>query len=107
MLTPPRSPSNIEGNGHRLFRFSKESNTSVDSREQLKRLKHTRKEQDRRKKNKAETDRLRGRVPECGSQTSKAEVLARTNDYINKLERQLREAIEKIRAMEGHPHGAE
>jgi hypothetical protein len=107
MLTPPRSPSNIEENGHGLFRFSKESNALVGNREQLKRLKHTRKEQDRRKKNKAETDRLRGRVPECGSQTPKAEVLARANDYINELEQQLREAIEKIRAMEGHPPGAE
>ncbi|KAI9867259.1 MAG: hypothetical protein M1813_009537 [Trichoglossum hirsutum] len=107
LLTPPRSPSNAEGNGHGLFRFPKESNASVDGKERLKRLKHTRKEQDRRKKNKAETDRLRGRVPECSSQTSKAEVLARANDYINKLELQLREAIEKLRTMEGHPPGAE
>ncbi|KAH0566226.1 hypothetical protein GP486_000373 [Trichoglossum hirsutum] len=107
LMTPPRSPSNVKENGHGLFRLSKESNASIDGKERLKRLKHTRKEQDRRKKNKAETDRLRGRVPECSSQTSKAEVLARANDYINNLEQQLREAIDRLRAMEGHPPGAE
>ncbi|KAI9785692.1 MAG: hypothetical protein M1839_008709 [Geoglossum umbratile] len=107
MVSPPRSPSNIEGSRDGLLRLSKESKVSVDGKERLKRLKHTRKEQDRRKKNKAETDRLRDRVPECDSQTPKAEVLARANDYIEQLERQLREMIEKIRAMEGRPPGAE
>ncbi|KAI9771350.1 MAG: hypothetical protein M1840_002320 [Geoglossum simile] len=107
MLTPPRSPSNIEGNGPSLIQYSKELNTSTDSKERLRRLRHTKKEQDRRKRNKVETDRLRGRVPGCDLQTPKAEVLARANNYLSKLEQQLQEAIRKIRDMEGQPSSAE
>ena len=106
ILTPPCSPSNTMGNEPGLSRHSKESNASIDSKERFRRLRHTRKEQDRRKKNKAETDRLRGRVPNCDMQTSKVEVLARANDYINKLEEQLQEANKKIRDIEGRPPSA-
>ncbi|KAH0543828.1 hypothetical protein FGG08_001867 [Glutinoglossum americanum] len=103
----PRSPSIAEKNGHGLLRLSKESSAPISNRERSKRLKHTRKEQDRRRKNKAETDRLRGTVPECGPQTPKAEVLARANDYINRLEQQLQEATEKVGATEGRRPGVE
>ena len=106
-MTPPCSPTNIKGNGPDLFQYSKESNASDDGKERLKRLRHTRKEQDRRKKNKVETDRLRGRVPDCDLQTPKAEVLARANSYIGKLEQQLQEAVRRIRDMEGRPSSAE